>query len=280
MSEGHNFPTEGPIKEGIPYALHKNRVRVFISKADIGKYDEYEKGDPYSVENKIDTAFHCRRENATIELIRGVFLKNECEGKRILDIGCGEGHITAAIKKAFPFCEMSALDCSISAIEKAVVKFPGIDFVVADAHCAPYKDGYFDVVVCNNLWEHVSDPLRLLEHVRKVTRPGGFLIISTPSRYRLNNILRIVLGKPIVFMSPNHVTEYSVGQVVEQLRYGGYVVKRIFTRSIGSESGNLIKRIFSEFLAGCVRLIGKIINRPHDVESTVFFLAKKEENEK
>ena len=137
---------------------------------------------------------------------------------KILDIGCGEGHITAEIQKNFLGAEVSGLDYSISAISYAVEKFPGIDFCVADAYNPLYCDNYFDAVVCNNLWEHIPDPLALLKGMNRILKDGGYIILSTPSRYRFPNLLNVLRGKPPVFMSTHHVTEYSVGQVIEQLR--------------------------------------------------------------
>lgn len=275
--------TSDVYRHGKEDALHfKNPmgIKVFIENGDIEKYDEYFEGDPYGVGIKLKSLFYKRRETATLFLLDIALGKIRGEGKRILDIGCGEGYITAAIKKAFPGCEIFALDQSISAIKKAVMSFKDIDFIVADAYLTPYERECFDIVVCNNLWEHVPDPLRLLVEISRITKPGGFLIISTPSRYRFSNLLRVLLGKPLEFMSKNHITEYSVGQVAEQLRYGGYQVEKIYTEPINSESKKMFKRIFHKLLITFVRLMGKLINRPHDIESTIFFLARRIDNGK
>jgi len=47
-----------------------------------------------------------------------------------------------------------------------------IDFAVGDAYESPYAKGFFDVVVCNNLWDHVPDPLFLLSKNHEITLPS------------------------------------------------------------------------------------------------------------
>jgi SAM-dependent methyltransferase len=186
-----------------------------------------------------------------------------------LDFGCGRGHVTARILEKFPHAEVSALDASLSAIEYAADHFSGIDFTVANAHAPPYSMGYFDIVVCNNLWEHVPDPLRVLRRVRAILRPRGFLILSTPSRYRLINLLRVLRGKAVLFASNHHVTEYSVGQVLEQLRYGGFDVVQSYSKPLTRERFRVTvaRTLVSVYLS--------LVNSHHNLEETVFYLGQK-----
>jgi len=86
--------------------------------------------------------------------------------------------------------------------------------------------------VCNNLWEHVADPLNLLSEISRITKARGKLCISTPSRYRLHNLVAALRGRPIEFMSEHHVTEYTVGQVKEQLAFGGYKLLKCYSEPI------------------------------------------------
>lgn len=47
----------------------------------------------------------------------------------------------------------------------------------------PFKDGSFDTVLCMNVLEHVRDPARVLAEIRRVLRPGGFLLFGVPFLY-------------------------------------------------------------------------------------------------
>lgn len=255
------------------FAVHPDGFLVFLRPAEIRTLDEYCEGDPYTVAGNLNKPFHKQRVDLTIDLLAQGMGK-DFRGLRILDVACGEGHITAAIHLAFPAAEILAFDGSLSAIRSAHHAYEGITFAVANAYDQPYAPDYFDCVVCNNIWEHVPDPLRLLDRITRSLKPSGYLIISTPSRYRMNNLFRVFVGKSIGLISPHHVTEYSVGQVLEQLRYAGFEVERVTGKRQWSEK--LTFRLIIEvgmgcLLAGLLRLIGS----HHNLATTMFYLAKK-----
>jgi 2-polyprenyl-3-methyl-5-hydroxy-6-metoxy-1,4-benzoquinol methylase len=249
------------------FAKHPKGFRVFLSPHRMLTCDEYADSDPYTVELEIASAFHRRRIELTIELAQEAI--SIVQGiPRILDLGCGQGHITQELYQKLNYTELSGLDCSISAIEYAHDHFHGIDFAVGDAYEAPYTKGYFDLVVCNNLWEHVPDPLHLLSKIKSILKPGGYVIVSTPNRYRVSNLVRILRGKPVTFMSAHHVTEYTVGQVIEQFAYGGFQVNRVASRSISMRSikGEVARRLFEIYVS--------LVGSHHRLETTVFYLGK------
>ena len=137
-------------------------------------FNEYDMGDPYHVEENITNDFHLRRIELTLQLLKLATKQNQNdEDLRILDIGCGQGYITNRIKVECPKAEVSGLDYSLSAIEYAKDHFEGSDFIVADAYKPPYVHKYFDIVICNNLWEHVPDPLFLLTKIKLVLKLTG-----------------------------------------------------------------------------------------------------------
>lgn len=247
---------------------------IFVPFCELSSSDEYSDGDPYRVEINLNSQFQRRRIEATLDLLVKVSHRNG-SSLRILDIGCGEGYITSEIQKKFPKAEISGLDYSLSSIVTAVDKFPGIDFVVANAYDPPYAPNYFDVVVCNNLWEHVPDPLVLLDKIRRITKPGGYLIISTPSRYRTSNLVRALFGRAIRFNSKLHVTEYTVGQVIEQLRFGKYKVEKVLSKSISNEGQSIQGIILYTFVKPILKFFLSIVSSHHSLESTVFYLAQK-----
>ena len=216
--------------------------------------------------DQMESDFQQRRLKATLDLIPKS-AKNE--NLKLLDIGCGEGHFTDVIKKEFKNFEVHGLDYSVSAIDFAHKTFPEINFVTANAYYPPYQNEYFDIVVCNNLWEHVPDPLKMLRAMGRVLKPNGLLIISTPSRYRFSNLIKAAAGQEIAFMSSYHVTEYTIGQVKEQLRWEGFKVEQVYSPPI--KASNFIFTM----IKGIMRLGLKLINSHHILESTVFYAAKK-----
>jgi len=246
---------------------HPNGFYVFLNKEKLIKHDEYKANiDPFTILKDFNNDFHQRRLKCTIDLIKN--RKSESKSK-LLDLGCGQGLFTNAFKREFPNYDVYGLDHSITAIEYASSNFSNIDFVVADAYHPPFEDEYFDIIVCNNIWEHVPDPLNMLNSIGRILKTNGQLIISTPSRYRTGNLIRGFLGKDILLMSKHHITEYSVGQIREQLNFGGFKINKTYSPPI-KEAGwktRIAKAIIYYFL--------KAINSHHILESTVFYSAIK-----
>ena len=252
------------------FAWHPEGFGVFLRPAELARMDEYAEEDPYAVARNLGTPFQRYRVETTLALLR----RAGTGRVRILDVACGEGHLTEAMCRAFPEAEIQAFDGSLTAIRRAHNRCPGVTFAVAGAYDPPYAPESFDCVVCNNIWEHVPDPLRLLDGVGRCLKPNGHLILSTPSRYRLTNLWRVLTGREVVLGSRHHVTEYSVGQVMEQLRYGGYEVEEVRGPAPGSRGGGgrrAVVWIMAVLVQGAVRLV----RSHHVVGQTAFYLARK-----
>ena len=91
-------------------------------------------------------------------------------GERILDLGCGTGHLTAEIAAAG--AEVVGLDNSIEMLETARAEHPGLQFVHADAHRFAFAEP-FDAVFSNAALHWVDDPDAVFASVADVLRTGG-----------------------------------------------------------------------------------------------------------
>ena len=257
------------------FGVHPGGFRVFLDPSQIRLSDEYSEGDPYTVNDEAGqtNSFHRRRFECTLQLIKEA-TDGGAATLRICDLGCGLGHITAAIQKSYPNAEMSGLDYSVSAIKRAAETHKEIDFVVADAYEPPYCPEYFDIVVCNNLWEHVPDPLRLLSAISKILRRDGSLILSTPEPLPFAQSPASLARKSRPLYSDHHVTEYSVGQAYEQLRFGGFETKVVSPPM--QRSCNTLRDLAAlGILMPLLRLFLRSVGSHHSLEETVFYLARK-----
>jgi ubiquinone/menaquinone biosynthesis C-methylase UbiE len=233
--------------------------------------DEYAQGDPYQVEDHFFNPFHQRRLQVTLNLI-----KDSCDKKsNILDIGCGEGHITNAIKDLPGVKLVWGMDYSFTAIRKSVKNYPSVNFCVADAYELPFSDGFFDIAVCNNIWEHVPDPLNLLKDVSRILSNNGYLVISTPSLFRYDNLLKIIRRLGPQKISHHHVTEYTIGQVMDQLAFGGYDILRVTSRPLPIQGRNFLFTLTHKLLKSLFTFCFRLYQAEQSLESTVFILAKK-----
>jgi SAM-dependent methyltransferase len=95
----------------------------------------------------------------------------------------------------------------------------------------PYEDCRFDVVIFTEVLEHLSrDPLQTMSEINRITKPEGYLLLSTPNCASVRSVLRILRGGnpniyPVYQRCPStdrHNHEYVPWEVRELLRLCGF----------------------------------------------------------
>lgn len=101
-------------------------------------------------------------------------------GESVLDVGCGEGRFTAALADAGT--RAVGIDVAREPLRRAHSVRPELDLrVVAPEEAWELADASFDAVWAGETIEHVLDTAGWLSEVRRVLRPGGVLLLSTPA---------------------------------------------------------------------------------------------------
>lgn len=96
---------------------------------------------------------------------------------RLLDLGAGAG-----IVAAMNFKGLAAQVCGVDR-DARVTRNPFLDEgKVSDAGEIPYPDSSFDVVISDNVMEHLDYPEEVFREILRVLRPGGKLLFKTPNR--------------------------------------------------------------------------------------------------
>jgi SAM-dependent methyltransferase len=95
-----------------------------------------------------------------------------------LDIGCSSGIVTCALAPRFASLRGVDVDRGALALAKQNENPASVAFVAATGRALPFGGGSFDVVVCNQVYQYVSDVPRLLAEIRRVLRNGGFCYFS------------------------------------------------------------------------------------------------------
>jgi ubiquinone/menaquinone biosynthesis C-methylase UbiE len=103
-------------------------------------------------------------------------------GKNVLDIACGEGF--GANLLAAGAAHITAVDIDAKVIQKARKKYrsAAIDFLVGNAEKIPCPDASFDLVVSFETIEHLDNQDKMLTEIKRVLKPDGILLISTPNK--------------------------------------------------------------------------------------------------
>ncbi len=103
-------------------------------------------------------------------------------GKRILDVACGTGTSTAAYARAG--ADVTGVDFSEGMLSVARTRHTGLDFRQGDATALDFPTHSFDAVTVSYGLRNIENPAKALREMRRVTRPGGSLVIaefSTPT---------------------------------------------------------------------------------------------------
>jgi ubiquinone/menaquinone biosynthesis C-methylase UbiE len=137
--------------------------------------------------------------------------------ERGLDIGCGLGRNLRLLKQRFPNVSLVGLDVAQAAVD--ATRASGFEAYVADASTEiPYPDRSFDFVLCGEVIEHVVKTDNLLRETRRVLRPGGLLILTTPNLAYVPNRLLLLCGIQPLFTETSQFV--NMGRILPLLGQG------------------------------------------------------------
>ncbi len=110
-----------------------------------------------------------------IESILESFLGQAMRGYRVLDIGCGNGDISAYFARNN---EQYGVDVS----DKRRDKNRTFEFCIVNSEVLPFADDFFDVVISHHVIEHVDDQKLHLREIHRVLKSDGSAYLATPNR--------------------------------------------------------------------------------------------------
>jgi len=166
-------------------------------------------------------------------------------GERILDLGCGTGHLTAEI--AASGAEVVGMDNSGEMLETARSEHPDLRFVRGDAQEFALRDPLdvdepLDAVFSNATLHWMDEPEAAFESVAGVLRPGGRFVGEFGGR---GNVSAIVGAVSAELSARGHEVEHpwyfpSVGEFASSLEGHGFEVRRaeLFDRPTELEGGD------------------------------------------
>jgi len=158
------------------------------------------------------SAYHAR----LAEVYRSVVAPNQ----RVLEIGCGQGDLLAALKPSFGL----GVDLSAGMARRAARRHPHLRFVQADAHLLDLKDEAFDAVILSDVVNDLWDVEAAFGQLRGLTRPGSRVILNFYSRLwelPLDVTRALGLAKPL--LEQNWLTVQDVDNL---LRLADFEVTR------------------------------------------------------
>jgi len=137
---------------------------------------KYYQTDRYNIKN-----IKKRKRSNYIYRIYDLIKKTKIKPKgNVLDVGCGDGEMSFQLKKIFPRATYFGTDISSKGCNLANSK--GIKSKQADLNqIIPFKDKTFDIIIAQEIIEHLIDPDKFLEECNRVLKKDGVIIITTPN---------------------------------------------------------------------------------------------------
>jgi malonyl-CoA O-methyltransferase len=99
--------------------------------------------------------------------------------RRILEVGCGTGHLTELLRQANPHATLVALDLEASLLQRARSRLgrdTGVHFVAADGEA--FTGGSYDLIMSNSVFQWFTRPGETMREYYRMLRPGGCLAFA------------------------------------------------------------------------------------------------------
>jgi ubiquinone/menaquinone biosynthesis C-methylase UbiE len=190
-------------------AAQTDTARQEYARARIAHWDRVARGAPNL--HDLGDAYHQR--------LRRVYQSQIQPGQRVLEIGCGQGDLLAALEPGFGV----GVDFSGQMIRRASEKHPTLKFVQADAHALDL-DMSFDVIILSDLVDDLWDVQLAFQQLKRLTTPRSRLILNFYSRiWELPLALARATGLAKPLLEQNWLT---VADVDNLLRLADFEVTR------------------------------------------------------
>jgi SAM-dependent methyltransferase len=191
------------------------------------------------------------------------YIRKYYKSGEILEIGSAPYHLTYVLSKLdYP---VTGIDIDPTRFKEFINKH-NLHIIKCDIEkqSLPFEDNKFLFIIFNEIFEHLRiDPITTLKEINRILHPDGFLLLTTPNLYSIQNILSFLKGRG--FDNPykqfeqlhkvghmGHVRLYSVKQVHEFLNNTGFEVVETNRKSYLPLKGlyvplNIVRSVFPNF---------------------------------
>lgn len=147
----------------------------------------------------------------------------DTEFNKLLEVGCYPGHSTEHYIKNIRASKFYAVDYMEELLGRA--KSMGVEAYVCDLerNKLPFNDNLFDIVIANQVFEHLKNIFSPLGEIHRVLKPGGILVFSVPNLASLHSRLLLLFGKSPtqIRLWGDHVRGFTGDELRPFLQYNG-----------------------------------------------------------
>lgn len=161
---------------------------------------------------------HSVRYSETLKRIQSVAGEKQLT---ILDIGCFPYHMGKALEL------LGHIVYGIASYHEKINN-KQIAIVNIETEKFPYKDNFFDLVLFNEVIEHLpQSPVPALQEIYRVTKKGGYLMITTPNIARSINRVKLLFGKNIMYPTSVYFEENGKGNNIYHRHNREYTLEEL-----------------------------------------------------
>ncbi len=232
------------------------------------------------------SGFDIKTENIRYAKMRD-YIREEGDGKEILDLGCLDGSLTEPFVKNN---QVSGLDISERFVQESRKK--GLNTVLGDVEKPfPFKTGQFDIVVAGQIIEHIANTDFFLFECNGVLKDNGKLILSVPN---INTLFSAAILFFFDYPPPSasryrsaHVKDFTFSTLKVALKNNFFIVEKkrgsifyipYFKRLLPPRSyiGDLIPRLANDYIVKARKEKSFIYNEEKNIKETRFKSIAKE----
>ncbi|MFH1407531.1 MAG: class I SAM-dependent methyltransferase [Patescibacteria group bacterium] len=113
-----------------------------------------------------------------VNILKDYFCNRSLKTLNLLDVGSSTGIIDNFLSKKF--AQVIGIDIDKRAIKYASENFKkeNLKFILGDAMKLSFTDNFFDVVVCTQIYEHISNPKKMFDEIYRVLKPDGVCFLA------------------------------------------------------------------------------------------------------
>jgi len=135
----------------------------------------------------------------------------------IVDIGTADGLMPNKLHPIFPNSKFIGLDLSFELLKTNKSMY--LDKVQADAESIPLADNIADVIIATAIIEHVPNPELFVRECKRVLKPTGIIVISTPDPF-----LEFISSKIGLLKETGHQYTFTLAQLNKLIQKNGFTI--------------------------------------------------------
>jgi SAM-dependent methyltransferase len=167
------------------------------------------------------------------------------ERGRILEVGSGRGRLLGELARRG--WDATGTELSTHLAEATTRKFGVKVYAVPNLEACGFQAGYFDLILCHHVLEHLLNPLETLVEMHRIIKPSGHVVIAVPNFGGL--VSTLTRSRWFALDVPRHLSHFTAETLRRAIEQAGFV---IFRRSNFSLEQDVIG--FSQSLLNLLRL--------------------------